>query len=161
MEVMSKEFQEAFSSFENNFIRFADIASNTSGIVSKEKILTFAALAKADHVLYVQKAYGTMKTGTDSQEAKAVAVSDKECRFGRWLVDESGGMMFKNTKSYQNIFKPHENVHENAHKTLEVIAKPWENDPQIQEEIIGAFKKLEHSSKEVMNNIDKMVKESV
>jgi len=161
METMSSQFQQAFDLFEQNFVRFADIAKNTSDIVSKEKVLTFGALSKADHVLYVQKAYGTLATGVDSQDAQEVAVTEKECRFGRWLAEAEGGLKYKQSPSYQKIFRPHQSVHDNAHKAVEIIAKPWESDSKVQEEIIAAFNQLEQSSKAVMQIIDELVKESV
>jgi len=159
MYTLSHESHQAFSDFKQGFERLSEISQGTMSIISKERLLAFGALAKADHILYIQKAYRAHEIDSDPNLASEIKVTENDCRFGKWLHDEKGGKKFQHLRAYKQIEQPHHLVHANAQKAVDVFSQSWEKDKVVQNEIIAAFQALEDSSKKVMSLIDEMVRQ--
>ncbi len=158
MNELSQESHQVVNEFEQSFSRFSEISQSTLEVVGHAKLVSFAALAKLDHIVYVQKAYRTLDSGRDSQEAKDVEVNEQNCRFGKWLQDESGGGQYSHLPAYQQLQTPHHAVHHNVYQVLDIVANDdWIMNKQLQNNIIEFFKLTEASSEEVITLIDELV----
>ncbi|MCW8931266.1 MAG: methyl-accepting chemotaxis protein [Gammaproteobacteria bacterium] len=158
MNELSQESHQVINEFEQNFSRFSEISQNTLEVVSHAKLVSFAALAKLDHIVYVQKAYRTLDVGRDSQEGQDVEVDDQNCRFGKWLQDDTGGGQYRHLPAYQQLQIPHEGVHHNVHQILDIVEKDeWKSNRQLQNNIMEFFKLTEASSLEVVDLIEELV----
>ncbi|WP_214660611.1 methyl-accepting chemotaxis protein [sulfur-oxidizing endosymbiont of Gigantopelta aegis] len=159
MNELSKESHEVINDFERNFAHFSDVSQSTLEVVSHAKLVGFTALAKLDHIVYVQKAYRTLESGVSSQEARDVAVDDQNCRFGQWLNDtEGGGAQYKHLPAYQKLLEPHYHVHNNVHQILAMVKDDdWQHNQELQDKLMDYFKQTESSSEEVVSLIDELV----
>jgi len=160
MTKMSESSGELVNKFEHDFNDFGAIAQQTNEIVQQAELVSFCALIKIDHVVYVQNAYRTMETGIDSEPAQKVAVDDQHCRFGKWLNDKEGGAKYSHLSNYNRIFEPHHNVHSNVHSIISLLDKDWQHDKNIQSQILNYFHETEVNSKQVVQFIDHLVAEA-
>lgn len=160
MSEISQESHQVVNEFEQSFARFSEIAWNTLEVVSHTRLVSYSTLAKVDHIVYVQKAYRTLDTGRNSQEAKDIEVNSDNCRFGKWLVDDAGGSQYSHLPAYTKIQTPHHEVHHNVHQILDIIAQDeWKRDQQLQTQIFEYFKLTEAGSDGVLNYVDALVEE--
>jgi methyl-accepting chemotaxis protein len=160
MSEISQESHQVVNEFEQSFSRFSEIAQNTLEVVSHTRLVSYSTLAKVDHIVYVQKAYRTLDTGRNSQEAKDMEVNEKNCRFGKWLVDDAGGSQYSHLPAYAKIQEPHYEVHHNVHQILDIIAQDmWKRDKQLQAQLLELFKITEESSDGVLKYVDALVEE--
>lgn len=162
MNQLSQESHQVINEFEQNFSRFSHIAQNTLDVVSHARLVSFGALSKVDHIVYIQKAYRTLDTGIDSQEARDVEVSDENCRFGQWLMsgENEGGAQYKQLPAYSQLQAPHHSVHHNVHKIQEFIKQnDWQRSKQQQTEIMEFFKQTEEASEQVLKLVDQLIEE--
>ena len=158
MNELSDKSYQVINEFEHKFAHFSEISQSTLGVVSHAKLVSFAALAKLDHVVYVQKAYRTLESGRESQEARDVEVNEQNCRFGQWLLDDTGGAQYKHLPAYQQLQEPHHGVHHNVQHILDIVQQnEWQRDRQLQNQIMDYFKLTEASSTEVVTLIDELV----
>ncbi len=162
MNEISQESHQVVNEFEQSFSRFSEIAQNTLSVVSHARLVSFGTLAKVDHIVYIQKAYRTLETGADSQEAKEVAVNDENCRFGKWLRsdDNNGGEQYKNLPAYAKLQEPHHAVHHNVHEIIELIRQgEWQQNKAQQKQLQSLFESTEKSSEQVLSLVDTLIEE--
>ena len=158
MSELSQESHKVINQFEQDFSRVSDISQSTLEIVGHAKLVGFAALAKLDHIVYVQKTYRTLDSGRDSQEARDVEVDDQHCRFGKWLQDETSGGQYSHLPAYKQLQAPHHGVHSNVHHILDIVAQgEWETNKSLQNKVMEYFKLTEESSMQVVALIDELV----
>ncbi|MCK5647439.1 MAG: CZB domain-containing protein [Gammaproteobacteria bacterium] len=160
MNELSQKSHQVINEFKQNFARFSEVSQKTLEVVSHTRLISFATLAKVDHIVYVQKAYRILDTGRDSQEAKDVEINDQNCRFGLWLQDDTGGSQYSHLPAYTKLQVPHHAVHSNVHQILDIIARDdWLRSKQLQTQILDYFKLTEASSDEVLALVDTLVEE--
>ena len=161
MNELSQESHNVVNEFKQNFARFSEISQKTLDVVSHTRLISFATLAKVDHVVYIQKAYRTLDSGRASQEAHDVEVNDQNCRFGKWLQDESAGAKYSHFPAYKKLSQPHHDVHFNVHQILDLISRDeWLKNKELQAKILDHFKLTEDASDEILTLVDDLVKES-
>lgn len=156
---IANEMQGEINSLQVNFSEFAETAESTQRSTSLTHDICFASLIKVDHMIYKQKAYMALNTGTESAEATAIAVDHHNCRLGKWYDTGHGKAHFSGTKAYKDLKQPHSNVHSNAHQVLELLNENWKHDLGIQKKIVGFYESMEAASDGVMSSIDRMVDE--
>ena len=162
MNEISQESHQVVNEFEQSFSRFSEIAQNTLSVVSHARLVSFGTLAKVDHIVYIQKAYRTLETGADSQEAKEVAVNDENCRFGKWLRsdDNNGGEQYNQLPAYGKLQEPHHAVHHNVHEIIELIRQgEWQQNKAQQKQLQSLFESTEKSSEQVLSLVDTLIEE--
>ncbi|MCP3852542.1 MAG: hypothetical protein GY694_20285 [Gammaproteobacteria bacterium] len=160
MNELSQESQRVVSSFESDFSRFSEIAQKTLSVVNHARLVSFGALAKVDHIVFIQKAYRSLETGRDSPEAKDTEVDDHNCRFGKWLQDDDGGAQYSHLPAYAKLDIPHNGVHSNVHKVLEIIeSDDWERDASLQAQIMEYFEETEKHSEIVLTLVDQLIEQ--
>jgi len=150
MSKISQESHQVIHDFENNFSQFADISQKTLEVVNHAGLVSYAALVKIDHVVYIQKAYRTLELGLDSQEAQDVKVTDQHCRFGKWLKDNAGGAQYNHLPAYNKLQEPHHNVHHHVHQILDILNQKWQRDISFQVQIRELFDQVEENSDRVL-----------
>ena len=160
MNETSQESQKVINEFEKSFARFTQISQNTLDVVSHTRLVSFGTLAKLDHIVYIQKAYRSLETGRDSQEARDVEVNEQNCRFGKWLQDDAGGGKYSHLPAYKKLAEPHHSVHHHVGQILNVIADDeWKRNKQLQDQILEYFKLTEAGSEDVLALVDELVEE--
>ncbi|MDX2503136.1 MAG: methyl-accepting chemotaxis protein [Gammaproteobacteria bacterium] len=160
MNELSQESHQVIDEFEKSFVRFSEISQKNLEVVSHARLISYGTLAKVDHIVYVQKAYRTLETGLESQEARDVEVNEQNCRFGKWLKDGTGGAQYSHFPAYKKLQEPHHGVHHNVHQILDIIAQgKWQQDKQLQAQILEYFKLIEANSDEVVTLIDAFVED--
>ena len=160
MSKLSQESHHVVNDFEQSFALFSEISQKTLQTVSHTRLISYSTLAKVDHIVYVQKAYRTLDAGRNSQEAKDIEVNEDNCRFGKWLIDDTGGSQYSHLPAYSKIQDPHHEVHHNVHQILDIIASDdWKRDKQLQAQIFEYFKLTESGSDGVLKYVDALVEE--
>jgi methyl-accepting chemotaxis protein len=143
MNELSQESHQVVNEFKQSFTRLSEVSQKTLEVVSHTRLISFATLMKVDHIVYVQKAYRILDSGADSQEAKDVEVDDQHCRFGQWLLDDTGGAQYSHLPVYSKLQEPHRDVHLKVHDILNIIAQDeWLRNKQFQAQIFDYFKCL-------------------
>jgi len=148
------------SDFEGRFSAFSQDAENTIRRVSRTKGWSFGSLAKMDHIIYMQNAYRAVELSDtpDCDEAKVVKVDHKNCRLGKWYLQD-GKNDFGKTSNYPKLELPHSLVHSNVHRALELGQQDWIKDAHIRKQLLSHLQDAENASSQVIQLISDMVNE--
>ena len=159
MRDMAGRSSQVIGEMEGRFAHFARSARETEGRAARAQDMGFGTLVKVDHVVYKQRAY--MAIGTDGKEdtyTDAVKVDHHHCRLGKWY-DTTGRDYFGATRGYAALESPHSRVHANVHRMLTFLGTGWEESAGIQASILDAMRETEDASSQVMEIVDRMVRE--
>jgi len=140
-------FEETLINLNDNATKIVDNSYNMENNV-------FIVLAKIDHILYKSRAYNTVMLG----EHKLDAVNSNQCRLGKWY-DNEGKERFGTAASYVKIAAPHNIVHTNANKNIEVIDSHL-SIVEHGDELLEHFEEMESASAELFVHLDTMLNES-
>ena len=157
MRDMASASRQVIGDMEGRFVHFAKSARETQGHATLAQDMSFASLVKVDHVIFKQRAYMTLNT-SDESYANAVKVNHHDCRLGKWYEHE-GRELFGGLPSYTALEKPHAKVHDSIHTMLPCLRQGWEKDMDKQQVIYEALQDAEAASNEVMELIDRLVRE--
>jgi methyl-accepting chemotaxis protein len=145
--ITSGEQLDNFKETLNDLVTNADeIQKDNTGIGQE----LFTNMAKLDHIVYKNHTYATV---FEEKVDKRLA-DHHRCDLGRWYSDE-GREEFGNNQSFKNLAQPHERIHTNISKVMDLIAN---NDIKDSQKIIDLFKDTEIASKELFNHLDNIVK---
>jgi methyl-accepting chemotaxis protein len=112
----------------------------------------FVSLAKIDHIIF--KTNGYLAAFRDDKDKK---MSDSSsCRFGKWYQGEGRGI-FEIHPSFAKIKSPHEDVHGNVQKVLEIIQK--EQMLEKATEVKSLFDKTESQSEKLFALLNDLLEE--
>lgn len=142
------------------FEDFSNGAERTLNRANFTRHTSFAGLVKVDHMIYKQNAYRAFMVGKDSAEAQAVLVDHHNCRLGKWY-DSEGKSQYAKLPAFQSINDPHSQIHQSVHYVMDMMDKPWENDINMQQDILDTYMRVELASAKVMDQLDAMVAEQV
>ncbi|HEX22915.1 MAG TPA: hypothetical protein ENH21_05735 [Chromatiales bacterium] len=159
MQEKAGQMQNNIADLQGKFGEFAEQANATRRSVSLAHDISFASLIKVDHMLYKQKTYMALSTGTESSEAEAVLVDHHHCRLGQWYYEGVGQAYFGDTPSFRAMESPHAAVHDSAHRILENLTDSQVGGQEAQDGIIALYEDMESASDDVMATVDQMVKE--
>ncbi|HHH47714.1 MAG TPA: chemotaxis protein [Gammaproteobacteria bacterium] len=159
MQQKAGQMQSNISDLQGKFSEFAEQANTTRRSVGLAHDISFASLVKVDHMLYKQKTYMALSTGSDSDEANAVQVDHHHCRLGQWYYEGEGQAHFGDTASFRAMESPHAAVHDSAHRILENLTESQIRGQETQDSIVALYEDMESASDEVMATIDQMVEE--
>ncbi len=154
---MANHVQQAVEEMNTSFNLFADRARKTYTSVNYAHDICYASLIKVDHMIYKQKAYKSFYAGADNPDAQAVLVNHHGCRLGKWYYEGIGNENFGHLNAFRELESPHEAVHSFGHVALEHLKQDWQQDQQLQKEIIETYREMEHASDKVMDRIDAMI----
>ncbi|WP_241856177.1 CZB domain-containing protein [Sulfurimonas lithotrophica] len=137
--------------FEVKLQQFADDGEHIVESIDTVLDDTFIGLVKLDHLFFKANAYDTFfHNKTDTHFS-----NHHDCRLGKWYDTGIGKDRFGHTQSYNELLKPHKNVHDHIIKAIENLK---ENSTDIKE-ILEHFKLAELSSKELFILLDKLSQE--
>jgi len=160
MKEMADGSRDVVSEFEQKFTDFALSAESTMTKISYAQDVSFASLAKVDHLLFKQKGYiAITETNLAGDAQNDVSIDHHECRLGKWYESGQGAQSFSKVPSYHQLELPHAEVHQKIQEAVSYLGTNWENDRKIQANILSAFQKAELASDEVLVKIDQIVAE--
>jgi len=145
--------------FDKNFAAFSDVAQRTSESIAHSRMISALTLAKIDHILYMQRAYRAIELGAESSEAQTVKVDETQCRFGKWLLLEDGGMSYSHLPSYAKINTPHSAVHLYVNVMCNMLQGDWKNNLELQEQLLLNMTSAESASAELLKLLSKLLEE--
>jgi len=151
--------ESTIQQFHDSFTRFSEIATKTHESVTYAEVISNASLIKVDHMIFMQNAYRASDTGKNSDEWKAVKVDHHTCRFGQWYESGMGDRLFSHLPSYRLVEDPHQHIHSMVHEVLSILEKDWKHDLALAEKLIENYTIAEHSSRELIQIISKLVEE--
>ena len=140
-----------------SFDELSESASNTITVVSYTKNKVFAALAKVDHIIYMQNGYILLNGNTEAQEA--VDVNHENCRLGKWYYEGDGAKIFSNTRSFKALESYHKNVHNYVQEAVIDNFEYGDNPTQYNKTILNNMSNAENASKNVLEAINAMMDE--
>jgi methyl-accepting chemotaxis protein len=144
--------------FQTHFGQFASASENTLGLLDKAKDISYASLAKMDHVIYMQNSYTAIEENGQGPEAEAAHVCGHESALGRWM-HEGGQTRFAQTKTFGQLSKPNEAAHRAVHKAIEALSGDWEHNQTVCDQIIAHMREAEEESRKVVACLDRMITE--
>jgi hypothetical protein len=160
MKSMADGSRSVVSEFEHKFTEFARSAEITMNKISYAQDVSFASLAKVDHLLFKQKGYIAITDSSLAKDASAdVALDHHDCRLGKWYETGHGAEAFSNVPSYRQLETPHALVHKKIQEAVSYLGMNWENDRKLQENILDAFQSAEKASDDVLVMMDRIVAE--
>ena len=159
MKAMADASMHSVTSLEESFQAFAASARESLRRIDYVHDISFTSLIKVDHIIYKQNAYIALDRGATSEEARAVAVTEDQCRFGLWLADANASADLRNGPSFGKLPRPHATVHKTIQSALASLGGNWSEAAAEQEQIYAAFAEAEKASDEMMATVDTMVKE--
>ena len=147
--------KEAFSSQEklNNFIEtFNHLVENTSKIAQTNKSLgheLFVNMAKLDHMIFKNHAYGAIFEGRSKQEIS----SHTNCRLGKWYNNE-GKKLFARDANFKAIATPHQLVHKNIEQAMKELSSDKKDKYK---NIVSLVEDTEKESQKLFATLDSLV----
>ncbi len=160
MKDMADNSRSVVSEFEHKFNEFARSAELTMDKISYAQDVSFASLAKVDHLLFKQKGYIAITDSTLTADAQQdVGMDHHNCRLGRWYESGHGARAFSTVPSFRQLERPHAQVHQSIQEAVSYLGMNWENDRQLQSKILSAFQNAEKASDDVLTVIDRIVTE--
>ena len=156
---LATEVAGSVSAFRERFVEFADAAQETISHLAYAKDLSFASLAKLDHMIFKQNGYVALDRGRESQEGQAVMVDAHSCRLGRWYYEGSGKTLFGQTASYRQMENPHIAVHERIQQAIAYASKAWLEDDSLSQQLVEQMELAEAATVKVVAALDAMVQE--
>jgi hypothetical protein len=112
---------------------------------------TFVGLAKLDHLLFKVRAYQGF-VGKEKSEFS----DHHSCRLGRWYEAGTGKENFSHLPSFPTLETPHKAVHDHIIHAVEAITKKTKEGDR---EAFALLEKAETASRQVMEILDRLVKE--
>ncbi len=150
---LTSEVEALINGFKDKTLQLKEnavlIQDNTKNILYS----TFIVLVKLDHLLFKSNGYSTVF----KDEVQGKFVDHHSCRLGQWYENGLGKEVFKNTKSYSKLDKPHSIVHDNIIKAVACV----ENGTCLTEvdNVLTYFEHSEIASSEVIRVLDSMLEE--
>lgn len=156
---MADRSQNLIAHFESDFKQVADAAQSTYETLGYAQTVNSASLIKLDHLLYLQNVYRAMEQGEGSEEWRAASVDHTQCRFGKRYESVDGLSEFRHLPAYREIKIPHEQVHQNAHKLLQLLRQDSKKSEVVCAAILEGFQVLETTSDQLIKTVTEMVNE--
>lgn len=154
---LTEKVDNIVSDFRIRFGELSESASNTLTVVSYTKNKVFSALAKVDHIIYMQNGY-TLLNGCDDAK-DAVAVNHENCRLGKWYYEGDGARIFSDTLSFKQLENHHKNVHFYVQQAVAENSEDVHSREIHNKEILNNMTLAEGSSKSVLESINSMMVE--
>ena len=111
----------------------------------------FTNMAKIDHMIFKAHAY---EAGFEGKVTDSFS-DEHHCELGQWYERGEGKNSFGHSQAYARLSAPHQKVHEEIRKAMELL----NHDPQANhDKIIECFREAEEASRELFSVLNEMVK---
>jgi len=162
MNNLASDSQQSISSFSDTISVIGDTSLKVFERNSFAQIVSYAALIKLDHLIYLNNGYSTLVEGLDSPVADAARVNHHDCRFGQWIESGVGKEHLGHLPSFPLLHEPHKNIHDHMHTVLDIISQGnWDSNPTLQASILDEFKNVEKYSLEIIHLLDTIIDEKM
>ncbi|MCW8839273.1 MAG: methyl-accepting chemotaxis protein [Thiovulaceae bacterium] len=148
---ISEISKESVETLYNSLQKFNVTSESVLNSSTYMKNKNFIVLAKIDHILFKAEALDHI-----SKEEYKEFNDHSNCRFGKWY-DTDGRAQFSHSKSYNNIVKPHKNVHDKVIESVKLLQD--NNILDVSADIKQNFTDIEKSTFELFDLMDKMLEE--
>jgi len=142
---------EQFTQILNSFNE--DSTNSATGANYANNLLSVAAV-KINHMIFKQNAYSDIL----DNEVKNNFKDHIACSFNKWYNEEAKEY-FGETKSFKNIYLPHETLHKKVLANIEFAKDSTSLNRKNMPIIVENFKEVEESSAKLFNLLDRMVEE--
>ena len=160
IETITQESHQFINELRLQCSTFSEMTQHAYEKVSHASMINYVALAKVNHILFMQLAYRAMEKGKDSAEGRAVLIDEDASDFGKWLKDEvNGGGLYKHLPVYREIAAPHQLLHHNVRETVELSAQDWQHSEAIQTAILHNIRVAEDSSFTLIQLLSRLIDE--
>jgi len=156
---LATDVAASVDAFRQRFVEFATAAHETISHLDYAKDISFASLAKLDHMIYKQNGYVTLNIGRESDGGQFVQSDHRSCRLGLWYHEGSGKTLFGSMPSYRRLDAPHQAVHESIQQALALADGDWLEDDKLAEQMVKLMEQAEQSTVAVVEALDAMVRE--
>jgi methyl-accepting chemotaxis protein len=151
---IAHDTNEVIGDFENTFAELNSFAQDSSNVAVGVQNKLYTTLVKVDHIVFKSKSY----SATLEQNKSYVAVDHKNCRMGKWYLDE-GKERFGHLRSFQEMDEPHSKVHNAVMNVNEYIQDGSVLKYDNPKKIIEQFNLLEENSIILYDLLNKMLEE--
>lgn len=159
---LSERSKSVIGDFEQNFETAATDAQQVYSKVSYVQIICQTALTKVDHLIYMQRAYEFAEDYEHrDMDRQAIMKSSQDCNFGQWYNQGIGQQHYSHLACYHDIAQPHQGVHDNVHKAVQILDQDWQRNPQLHRTLLEAFQQAEKYSTELTEWIETMAQEKM
>jgi hypothetical protein len=142
-----EELQSTSVESMENINHVLSLSQSMHDMILLESESSFIQTVKMDHLCFKAQVYKAFENG---QYDTAALSTHQECRLGQWYYQGEGKQKHSNNSEYQQLEKPHKQVHEQAIQALEMANAGKFDDAY------ACFEKMEKSSTDVMRCLDKL-----
>jgi methyl-accepting chemotaxis protein len=142
-----EELQSTSAQSMSNIENVLGLSRSMQAMITIEAEASFIQTVKMDHLCFKAQAYKAFDEGKYDVSSLS---SHKDCRLGQWYYQGEGKEKHAKHNEFQQLEKPHKQVHEMAIKALELAKAGEINDAY------ACFEKMESASHEVMRGLDKL-----
>ena len=133
---------------------FNDMAIESSHNASYINNIFLISVAKIDHIVIKSRAYSSIL----NEESTYTFPNHLECNFAKWYTNE-GKEQFGHTTAFQQIEKPHKNLHERIKLNMCYLEEGSAFHPKNTKDIIENFQVMEEESLKLFTHLEDMIKE--
>jgi len=144
----SKVLSDVGSEASAGIMRFLNLSKKMESAISTGALRGFVELAKIDHLVFKFNVYRIFM-GHSNQTSSDFA-DHHSCRLGKWYYEGDGQGCFSKLNGYRELESPHETVHVSGKGAIEAF---YRGETHV---AIDLLKKMETSSLEVMQQLEKM-----
>ncbi len=149
--------RELLDGFVQRFADFAHAADESAVRISHVHDVSFASLAKVEHILFKQAVYLVPSNGTQSEEAHMAHKFMAENYFASWYSSQGETGSLRNTPSFAKLDEPQHIAHEQISRAITLLDEAWIKSSSLREQIFQAFEKAELASSRLMDILDTMI----
>lgn len=129
-------------------------SNTTSTNINTIQQTIFITLAKMNHAIFKSNAYSAVYVN----DKDVVFQNHETCSLGEWYHHD-GEKIFGDTKSFKELYKPHQNFHNHVLEVAKLIHATSSNLLDEKAQIINYFKEVENESKTLFVTLDAMIAE--
>ena len=157
MENIANESSKILSHLRESIAKFTSNALKTTKLANMIQNILTVTKFKLDHIIFKNR---VVYRNFFSSKVENPYVDHKTCDFGKWYYSV-GRQLYKKSRAFEEIEKPHKTIHEYAKKIIDLVNRPDFNEYLIkhQDEIYNEFKALEETSQELFAKLDNILLE--
>lgn len=128
------------------------LSSNMSSVIHQASYVSFVTSVMMDHIdwkLNVYRQFVAQQTVASEEISQHTS-----CRLGRWYFEGEGAQFFAHLPSFAKIDMPHQAVHENGKKALELCVED-------KSQAISYLQKMESASETVQHLLNQLTDEII
>jgi hypothetical protein len=129
--------------------RMLGLSRNMELTLTSSALRRFVEITKLDHIVWKFEIYRMMMNLSYKQPSELSLHT--HCRLGKWYFEGGGANNFSQLLGYRDLAAPHKILHQQGVKAFQAF---YVNDKAL---TLSALVKMEESSMNVINNLEKMV----